>query len=76
MTRRDVVTQGPPVRFHLTTPPQTTYRFTMARRTEILPDGLRLVEVLVVVLAAIGVFVLATFFGAAAVLDGFKVVAP
>jgi len=46
----------------------------MARRTGIL-GGLRLAEVLVVVLAAVGLFVLVTFFGAAAVLDGIRLVA-
>jgi len=44
----------------------------MKRRTETLSDGLHRVELFVVTLAAIGVFVLATFFGAAAVLETFS----
>jgi len=48
----------------------------MARRTGILGDGLRLAEVLVVVLATVGAFVLLTFFGVAAALDGIRLVTP
>jgi len=44
----------------------------MKRRSEALSDVLHRVEVFVVTLAAIGVFVLATFFGAAAVLEKFS----
>ena len=47
----------------------------MARRTGIL-GGLRLAEVLVVVLATVGAFVLLTFFGVATALDGIRLVTP
>jgi len=48
----------------------------MARRTEILANSLRLVQVLVVILATVGAFALLTFFGVAAALDGIRLVAP
>ena len=47
----------------------------MARRTETLGAGLRLAEGLVVFLATAGAFVLLTFFGVAAALDGIRLVA-
>jgi hypothetical protein len=48
----------------------------MARRTGILANGLRVVEVLVVALATVGAFVLLAVFGTTAALDGIKLVAP
>jgi hypothetical protein len=48
----------------------------VVRRTAILGDGLRLAEVLVVALATAGAFLLLTFFGVAAALDGIRMVTP
>ena len=48
----------------------------MARRPGIPAHGLRAVELLVVVLATVGAFVLLTVFGTTAALDGIKLVVP